>query len=143
MHLTRTLFFLLATTLMGACTSIKPVAQGTTGIVLAAPEMRVCGQGQVHFPAGLYTPQVVSAKGTYYQSPAPLRTRGVLLGRAETGGIYVSNAPGNPQAAWFGDVNDTVEDHPTTLFSAIGVAAPKLWPYTPRIPFVLKGKTKP
>lgn len=140
MTLSRTLFLLLTTTLIGACTSIKPVAQGTTGIVLAAPEVRVCGQGQVHFPAGFYAAQVVSAKGTYYQSPGPLRTRGVLLGRSETGGIYVSNAPGNPQAAWFGDVNDTIEDHPTTLFSAIGVAAPKLWPYTPRIPFVLKGK---
>lgn len=123
---------------MAACTAVAPASSGTGGIVVGPNEMRVCGQGKVLFPAGLYRAQVVSATGTYYMAPEQLRTVGVLIGRAEQGGIYVSNALGNPQAAWFGDPQEFTESKPTTLFAAIGVRAPKLWPYTPPIPFKIK-----
>ena len=132
------LCLLLLPLFVGACTSIKPAPTGAADIVVEAKVSRICGQGRVNFPAGVYKAEVVSAKGTYYRAPESLKTRGVLMGRAETGGIFVSNQPGNPQAAWFGDMSDTVENRPTTLFSAIGVAAPKLWPYTPRIPYQWK-----
>ena len=138
MNFARAFSLLLTPALMVACTSINPVPTGTPGIVVGPNESRVCGQGSVVFPAGLYRAEVVSAKGTYYLAPDRIRTAGVLLGRAERGGIYVSNAPGNPQAAWFGDLQDVVESKPTTLFGAIGIAAPKLWPYTPRVPFKVK-----
>lgn len=106
--------------------------------MVGAGETRECGQGKITFPAGVYKAEVVSDKGTYYLAPEPLRAKGVLLGRSERGGIFVSTKPGNPQAAWFGDLRDTVDEKPSTLFGAIGVSAPKLWPYTPRIPFQVK-----
>jgi hypothetical protein len=81
---------------------------------------------------------VASAEGTYYKSPKRLRTLGVLIGRAEDGGIFVSSAAGNLQAAWFGDPKDEVDESPGTLFGAIGLSAPKLWPYKPRIPYTTK-----
>ena len=138
MKLSRAFFLVLAPLFMVACGSISPVPSGTSGIVIGPNEIRECGQGKVQFPAGVYTAEVVSEKGTYYLAPELIRTKGVLMGRAERGGIFVSNAPGNPQAAWFGELSDTVEEKPSTLFAAVGIKAPKLWPYTPRIPFQVK-----
>lgn len=138
MNLSRAFFFALVPLLFAACGSVAPVPAGTSGIVVGTNEERECGQGRVQFPAGLYLAEVVSAKGTYYVAPAPLRTKGVLLGRAERGGIFVSNMPGNPQAAWFGDLHETVEEKPSTLFAAMGVSAARLWPYAPPIPFQVK-----
>lgn len=138
MKMFRVSFLVLAPLLLAACGSIAPVPTGTSGIVVGPNELRECGQGKVQFPAGLYTAEVVSEKGTYYLAPEPIRTKGVLLGRAERGGIFVSNLAGNPQAAWFGDLKASVEEKPSTLFAAVGVRSPKLWPYTPRIPFQVK-----
>ena len=139
MSLHSTFFLFFASMLLASCAAIKPAPAGTSGIVVGSNESRECGQGVLTFPAGLYQAEVVSPKGTYYLAPEPLRTKRVLLGRAERGGIFVSNLPGNPQAAWFGDdVRDSVDEKPSTLFGAIGMSAPKLWPYTPRIPFQVK-----
>jgi len=138
MKLSRVLFLFIAPLLLAACGSIKPAPAGTPGIVIGPNESRECGQGYVQFPAGLYQAEVISAKGTYYLAPAPIRTKGVLLGRSERGGIFVSNMAGNPQAAWFGDARDTVDERPSTMLGAIGLSAPKLWPYAPRIPFQVK-----
>ncbi len=123
---------------MAACGSLTPAPAETAGVVVGPNEIRDCGQGKVLFPAGVYVAEVVSEKGTYYRAPEPLRAKGVLLGRAERGGIFVSTKPGNPQAAWFGELHDTVDEKPSTLFGAIGVSGSKLWPYTPRIPFQVK-----
>ncbi len=138
MKLFRASILVLAPLILASCGSIAPVPTGTSGIIIGPNEVRECGQGRLKFPAGLYQAEVVSAKGTYYLAPELLRTEGVLLGRHERGGIFVSNLSGNPQAAWFGDVRDIVEEKPSTLFGAIGVSAPKLWPYTPKIPFQVK-----
>ncbi len=138
MKLSRAFVLVLAPLLLAACGSLAPTPAGTQGIVVGPNESRECGQGHVQFPAGLYVPEVVSAKGTYYLAPELIRTKGVLLGRAERGGIFVSNLPGNPQAAWFGDLRDTVDEKPSTLLGALGVSAPKLWPFTPRVPFKVK-----
>ncbi len=138
MKLTRAFFLALAPLFLAACGSIAPAPASNTGIVIGPNEIRECGQGKVQFPTGVYTAQVVSEKGTYYLAPERIRTKGVLMGRAERGGIFVSNAPGNPQAAWFGDLSENTEEKPSTLFAAIGVSEPKLWPYTPKIPFQVK-----
>ncbi|WP_395745655.1 hypothetical protein [Prosthecobacter sp.] len=135
MKLYRAFFFALAPLFMAACGSLKPAPAGTPGIVVGPNETRECGQGWVQFPAGLYVAEVVSAKGTYYLAPEPIRTKGVLLGRSERGGIFVSSLAGNPQAAWFGDLRDTVDESPSTMLGAIGMSAPNLWPYAPRIPY--------
>ncbi len=138
MKSSRVFCLFLAPLLLGACTSVAPAPAKTASIVVGPGEERVCGQGMVRFPAGVYHAEVVSPKGTYYLAPQRIRTVGVLLGRTETGGIFVSNLAGNPQAAWFGDVSDTVNERPGTLFGAVGINAPKLWPYTPQIPFQVK-----
>ena len=138
MKFARTFCFLLAPAVIAACTAIAPAPASTGGIVVGRNEMRVCGQGKVLFPAGLYRAQMVTASGTYYQAPEQLRTVGVLIAQSELGGIYIANVPGNPQAAWFGDPQEVTESKPTTLFGAIGVRAPKLWPYEPPIPFKVK-----
>ena len=138
MKFARTFCLLLAPVVMAACTAIVPAPVSTGGIVVGANEMRVCGQGKVLFPAGLYRAQLVTASGTYYQAPEQLRTVGVLIAQSELGGIYIANAPGNPQAAWFGDPQEVTESKPTTLFAAIGVRAPKLWPYSPPISLKVK-----
>jgi hypothetical protein len=138
MHFARSFCLLLAPVVMAACTAVAPAPSGSSGIVVGPNEMRVCGQGKVIFPAGLYHAQLVTARGTYYLAPERLRTVGVLIGQSELGGIYIANTAGNPQAAWFGDPNEVTESKPTTLFSAIGVRAPKLWPYDPAIPFKVK-----
>lgn len=128
----------LAPLLLAACGSVSPAPAGTQAIVIGPGEERVCGQGMVRFPAGVYAADVVSAKGTYYLAPQRIRTAGVLLGRTERGGIFVSNLAGNPQAAWFGDTSDVGAEKPGTLFGAVGMNAPKLWPYAPKIPFKVK-----
>ena len=133
MTFARTFCLLLAPAVMAACTAIAPAPAGSRGIVVGPNEVRLCGQGKV-----LYGAQLVTAQGTYYLAPEHLRTVGVLIGQSEQGGIYVSNAPGNPQAAWFGDPQEVAESKPTTLFGAIGVRAPKLWPYSPPISFQMK-----
>ncbi|MCF7789320.1 MAG: hypothetical protein K9N47_24575 [Prosthecobacter sp.] len=114
MKLFRACFLALSPLLLAACGSIAPVPSGTSGIVVGPNEIRECGQGKVQFPAGVYTAEVVSEKGTYYLAPERIRTKGVLMGRAERGGIFVSSAPGNPQAAWFGDLSATVKEKPGT-----------------------------
>jgi hypothetical protein len=124
--------------LLAACGSVEIASSDAPSIVVAQAEERECGQGRILFPAGEYKAEVASAEGTYYKSPKRLRTLGVLIGRAEDGGIFVSSAAGNPQAAWFGDPKDEVDESPGTLFGAIGLSAPKLWPYKPRIPYTTK-----
>jgi hypothetical protein len=138
MKLSRLFCLVLLPILTAACGSVIPAPAGTNGIVVGPNETRDCGQGKIVFPAGVYAAEVVSPQGTYYLAPELLRAKGVLLSRAERGGIFVSTMPGNPQAAWFGDLHDTVDEQPSTLLGAIGVSAPKLWPYTPRIPFQVK-----
>ncbi len=138
MKLTRILSALVAPVLLAACGSISMAPPETPPLLVAQEETRECGQGRVLFPAGEYRAEVVSPKGTYYKAPQRISTLGVLVGRSEEGGIFVSNAAGNPQAAWFGVPSEDVDGTPGTLFGAIGVSAPKLWPYTPRIPHTFK-----
>jgi len=138
MTLSRTLSAFLVCLLLASCGSVTLAPQGSPSIALAQEETRTCGQGKILFPAGEYKTVVVSPQGAYYKAPQRLKTLGVLIGRSEEGGIFVSNAAGNPQAAWFGEPRDDVDESPGTLFGAIGLSAPKLWPYTPRIPHVLK-----
>jgi hypothetical protein len=138
MKLFRAFCLLLTPLFMAACGSIAPAPSSTAGIVIGPNEVRECGQGRVEFPAGVYQAEVVSAKGTYYLAPERILTKGVLLGRAARGGIYIANQAGNPQAAWFGDLREAVTEKPSTLLGAIGVSAPKLWPYSPSIPYTLK-----
>ncbi len=138
MKLSRLLPALIAPLLLAACGSVEIAPADAPSIVIGPNESRECGQGMVLFPVGVYKAEVVSSKGTYYLAPERIRTAGVLIGRSERGGIFVSNASGNPQAAWFGDPRDNVDDSPGTLFGAIGVTAPKLWPYTPKVPYTVK-----
>lgn len=129
------LFSFFTCLLLAACSSVEIPAPDAPGIVVAADETREIGQGKILFPAGVYKAEVVSASGTYYKAPRRLKTLGVLIGRSEEGGIFVSNAEGSPQAAWFGDPRDDVDESPGTLLGAMGMSSPKLWKLTPRIPF--------
>lgn len=138
MKLHRLLPILLIPLLVTSCGSVAIAPSNAPGVVVAQEETRECGQGRILFPAGEYKAEVVSAEGTYYKAPKRIRTLGVLIGRSEDGGIFVSNKPGNPQAAWFGDPRDAVDESPSTLLGAIGMGAPKLWPYTPRISIAIK-----
>jgi hypothetical protein len=124
--------------LLASCGSVELAPTHAPSIVLAQDATRTCGQGEIVFPAGEYKAEVTSAEGTYYKAPKRIRTLGVLIGRSEDGGIFVSNSAGNPQAAWFGEPKANVGESPDTLFGAIGWSAPKLWPYTPRIPHTVK-----
>jgi len=134
----RILLLFVLPLLIAACGSVAPVPADAPSIVLAEAVTRTCGQGELHFPAGEYQAEVASDEGTYYKAPKRIRSLGVLIGRSEEGGIFISNKPGGPQAAWFGDLKDEVDESPSTLFGAIGWSAPKLWPYTPRIPHTVK-----
>lgn len=125
----------LMSLLLAACGSVEIASSDAPSIVVSQAEERECGQGRILFPAGEYKAEVAAAEGTYYKSPKRLRTLGVLIGGTEDGGIFVSSAAGNPQAAWFGDPKDEVDESPGTLFGAMGLSAPKLWPYKPRISF--------
>lgn len=138
MKLHRLLPALLMPLLFTACGSVQIASTDAPGIVVAQEETRECGQGRILFPAGDYKAEVASSEGTYYKAPRRIRTLGVLIGRSEEGGIFVSNKSGNPQAAWFGDPRDAVDESPSTLLGAIGMGAPKIWPYAPRIPFTVK-----
>ncbi len=138
MKSTSLLVALVVPILLSACGSIALAPADAPAIVVAQDETRECGQGRILFPAGEYQAEVVSPQGTFYKAPKRIRTLGVLIGRSEDGGIFVANQAGNPQAAWFGDPHDDVDGSPGTLFGAIGLSAPKLWPYTPRIPFTTK-----
>jgi len=138
MKFSSTLPALIMPWLLAACGSVTMAPSDSPSIVVGQNEERECGQGRILFPAGEYKAEVASAEGTYYKAPKRLRTLGVLIGRSEDGGIFVSNAAGNPQAAWFGDPKDEVDESPGTLFGAIGLSAPKLWPYKPRIPHTTK-----
>lgn len=124
--------------LLAACGSVALAPADAPALVLAQDETRECGHGKILLPAGEYRAEVVSPKGTFYKAPKRLRTLGVLIGRSEEGGIFVANLTGNPQALWFGDPHDELDGSPGTLFGAIGMNAPKLWPYTPRILFSSK-----
>lgn len=119
--------------LLAACGSVRPVPADAPAIVLSQEEARECGQGRVVFPVGIYQPEAASEKGIYYAAPSPLRTSGVLISRSKRGGIFVSNGQ-NTQAAWFGELRSDTDESPGTLLGAIGWSAPKLWPYTPRLP---------
>lgn len=134
MTFSRLLCFLVTPLLLASCGSVQLATTDAPGLVLATEEIRDCAQGRIVFPAGEYKAEVTSAEGIYYKAPKRIRTLGVLIGRSEEGGIFVSNTAGNPQAAWFGDPQDNVDERPATLFGAIGWSAPKLWPYTPRVP---------
>ncbi|MBL9179282.1 MAG: hypothetical protein JNM65_14560 [Verrucomicrobiaceae bacterium] len=125
---------LVTSVLLASCGSVQLAATDAPGLVLATEETRDCGRGRVVFPAGEYKAEVISAEGIYYKAPKPIRTYGVLIGRSEQGGVFVSNAVGNPQAAWFGDPKDNVDERPATFLGAIGWSAPKLWPCAPRLP---------
>ncbi|MFN0075489.1 MAG: hypothetical protein ACKVY0_03335 [Prosthecobacter sp.] len=138
MKFTAILSALIVTLLLVACGSVELAKSDAPSLVVDQDEERVCGQGKILFPAGEYRAEVAAANGIYYKAPKRIRTLGVLIGRSEEGGIFVANATGNPQAAWFGDPRDNVDERPGTLFGAIGWSAPKLWPYTPRIPYTLK-----
>lgn len=138
MNLSPAFSLILVPLLMTACGSVEIATPTAPSIVVAQEEARECGQGKILFPAGEYKAEVTSATGTYYKAPRRIRTLGVLIGRSEEGGIFVANKNGNPQAAWFGDPRDDVDESPGTLFGAIGLSAPKLWPFTPRIPFTEK-----
>lgn len=134
MRLSR-LFSLLPALLLAACSTVEIAPGDAPGIVVAQDETRELGQGKILFPAGVYKAEVVSSTGTYYKAPRRLKTLGVLIGRSEEGGIFVSNAQGNPQAAWFGDPRDDADESPGTLLGAMGMSSPKLWKLTPRIPY--------
>ncbi|MBE2283052.1 MAG: hypothetical protein IAE77_06300 [Prosthecobacter sp.] len=129
---------LASLSLLASCSSVELAPADAPPILLAQEETRECGQGQIVFPAGEYKAEVKSESGIYYKAPKRIRTLGVLIGRSEEGGIFVSKGAGNPQAAWFGDPKDNVDESPGTLFGAIGWSAPKLWPYTPRIGYSVK-----
>lgn len=130
---------LLAPLLLASCGSVEIPAVEAPGIVVAQEEIREVGQGKIRFPAGVYKAEVTSAKGTYYKAPQRLKTLGVLIGRYEDGGLYISKYPGTPQSVWFGDPRDEVDESPGTLFGAMGVSAPKLHKLTPPVPYTLEG----
>lgn len=138
MKILRVLTLLAVPFCFDSCSSVELASTDLPPIEVAEATNRVCGQGEIVFPAGVYQAEVTSAQGTYYKAPKRIRTLGVLIGRSEEGGIFVSNSAGNPQAAWFGDPKDNVDERPSTLFGAIGWSAPKLWPYKPRVPYTVK-----
>lgn len=129
----------VAPLLLASCGSVKIPSVDAPGIVVAQEEIREVGQGKMIFPAGVYKAEVTSDKGTYYKAPRRIKTLGVLIGRSQEGGLYVSKYPGTPQSAWFGDPRDEVDASPGTLFGAMGVSAPKLRKLTPPVPYTLEG----
>ncbi len=128
----------VAPLLLASCGSVQLAPVSAPGLVVAQEEVRDLGQGKIVFPAGVYPAEVVSDKGTYYKAPRRLKTLGVLIGRSEVGGIYVSNYAGTPPAAWFGDPRDEADGRAGTLLGAMGAGAPKLWKLSPPIPYTLE-----
>jgi hypothetical protein len=122
---------LFSLALLPACVPLtQPTSTGS--LHLAQEEKRDCKAARVVFPAGNYTPEVASERGTYYLAPGPMRTEGVLLGGGYRGGIFV--ARDGRHAAWFGDARDEADERAGTLLGAIGASAPKLWVIDPRLP---------
>lgn len=136
------LLLLVPAFLLASCKSVEVASVDAPGILVAQEETREVGQGKILFPAGLYKAEVVSPKGTFYKAPRRLKTLGVLIGRSEEGGIFVSNSQGSPQAGWFGDPRDEVDESPGTLLGAMGMSSPKLWKLSPRIPYTLETAAK-
>lgn len=132
------LLLLSTSLLIVSCGAVSIAPVDAPGLIVAQDEIREVGQGKTLFPAGLYKAEVTSPTGTYYKSPRRLKSLGVLIGRSQEGGIFISNARGNPQAAWYGDPSDDVDESPGTLFGAMGVSAPKLRRLTPRIPYTME-----
>lgn len=133
------LALLVAPLLLASCGSVKIPSVDAPGIVVAQEEIREVGQGKMVFPAGVYKADVTSDKGTYYKAPRRIKTLGVLIGRSQEGGLYISKYPGTPQSAWFGEVREQVDESPSTLFGALGVSAPKLRKLTPPVPYTMEG----
>ncbi|MBL9130820.1 MAG: hypothetical protein JNG86_06455 [Verrucomicrobiaceae bacterium] len=126
--------FALASIMMTSCvslTELSKVAPGTGDIIISQEERRECKAARVILPAGRYTPEVQSDLGVYYLAPARIRTEGVLISGGYRGGLFI--ARDGRQAVWFGDARDDADERPGTLMGAIGVAAPKLWPFKPAI----------
>lgn len=143
MRTSRLSLLLAVPLLLASCGSVELAPVNAPGIVVAQDEVRELGQAKILFPAGVYKAEVVSEKGTYYKSPRRLKTLGVLIGRNEEGGIYISKYAGTPQSGWFGDPRDEVDESPSTLFGALGVSAPKHWKLSPPIPYTVEGATTP
>lgn len=137
MKLSRLALF-IAPLLLISCGSVEIPPVEAPGIVVAQEETRDVGQGRMVFPAGVYKAEVTSEKGTYYKAPRRIKTLGVLIGRSQEGGLYISKHPGTPQSAWFGDPRDEVDASPGTLFGAMGVSAPKLHRLKPPVPYTLE-----
>lgn len=123
---------LLSLALLPACVPLTAPTTSTGTLHLAQEEKRECKAARVIFPAGTYTPEIASERGTYYLAPAPMRTEGVLLGGGYRGGVFV--AKDGRHAAWFGDARDDADERAGTLLGAIGASAPKLWVISPALP---------
>ncbi len=135
MKLSRLVPVLVAPLLLVSCGSVSLPPANVPGIVVAQEETREVGQGKLLFPAGVYKAEVVSENGTYYKAPRRLKTLGVLIGRNEIGGLYISKYPGTPQSVWFGDPRDEADGSAGTLLGAMGSGAPKRYKLSPPLPY--------
>lgn len=128
----KTSLLLVAAVVLNACVPLSPPATDAKPLSLAQQETRECQRARVVFPAGTYTPEIKSERGTYYVAPTPVRVEGVLLGGGDRGGFFIAND--GRHAAWFGDARDDADDRAGTLLGAIGAGAPKLWVFSPALP---------
>jgi hypothetical protein len=126
------LLSLLTLATISSCVPLTQPAAKTGSLTLPQEEKRACKAARVIFPAGVYTPEIASERGTYYLAPSPMRTEGVLLGKEYRGGIFVAND--GRHAAWFGDARDDADERAGTLLGAIGASAPKLGVISPSLP---------
>lgn len=122
----------LVLTVLSSCVPLTQVEPKSGSFSLAAEEKRDCKAARVVFPAGVYSPEIASERGTYYLAPGPMRTEGVLLGGGYRGGVFV--AKDGRHAAWFGDARDDADERAGTLLGAIGASSPKLWVISPALP---------
>jgi hypothetical protein len=122
----RALLLVLSCLALVNCAPLSQSAKDEKDLHLATEQLRDCKHAHVTFPAGRYTAEVRSKKGTYYLAPAPLRSSGVLFGTAERGGVFVT--AGGHQAAWFGDWREDADGRASTLLEAVGGSAPRLYP---------------
>jgi hypothetical protein len=128
----KTALLLVAAVVLNACVPLSPPAADAQPLSLAQQETRECQRARVVFPAGTYTPEIKSERGTYYVAPAPVRVEGVLIGGGDRGGVFIAND--GRHAAWFGDARDDADDRAGTLLGAMGASAPKLWLFSPTLP---------
>jgi hypothetical protein len=128
----KTAVLLFAAVVLSACVPLSPPATDARPLSLAQEEVRECQRARVVFPAGTYTAEIKSERGTYYLAPAPVRVEGVLLGGGDRGGVFIAND--GRHAAWFGDARDDADDRAGTLLGAIGASAPKLWVFSSTLP---------